>query len=128
MPLDSAGSGLPHPARPSQALCLDFAERQAAAQFGPSLKSALAAMPATGQPLVVLAHLSTTLEDACFRLAPQGGSEATPRRGEVALACLPTGLPASAMERRALTVRLASAAAGAWRQRCQFQRLGLLMA
>jgi hypothetical protein len=128
MPLDSTGSGQPIPARPSQTPCLDLAERQAAAQFGPCLKGALAEMPATSQPLVVLAQLSATLEQASFRLVPQGALEAIPLPGEMAVACLPTGLPDSAMERRAITVRLASAAAGAWRQRCQIQRLGLLAA
>jgi hypothetical protein len=128
MPLDSTGSGPPHPARPSQTPCLDLAERQAAAQFGPWLSSALAELPATGRPLVVLARLSASLAEARFRLAPQGGLEAIPLPGETALACLPSGLPDPAVERRALAVRLASAAAGAWRQRCQIQRLGLLAA
>jgi hypothetical protein len=78
--------------------------------------------------MVVLARLSGSLAEAHFRLAPQDALEAIPHPGEMAVACLPTGLPDSAMERRALTVRLSSAAAGAWRQRCQIQRLGLLAA
>ncbi|MBV1797599.1 hypothetical protein [Siccirubricoccus sp. G192] len=128
MPLDTAGSFDPRPARPSQVPCLDLAERQAAANFGPQLKAALAEMPESDRPLVVLARLSSTLAGTRFRLAAQGESEAIPLPGEMAVACLPSGLPRSTAERRAVTVRLASAAAGAWRQRCQIQRLGLLAA
>jgi hypothetical protein len=128
MPLDTVGSFDHRPARPSQAPCLDLAERQAAAHFGPRLKAALAEMPESDRPLVVLARLSSTLASTRFRLAARGELDAIPLPGEMAVACLPSGLPRSLAERRAVTVRLASAAAGAWRQRCQIQRLGLLAA
>jgi hypothetical protein len=125
MPLDVTNM---HDHRPGQSrtLCLNESERQAAASFGPRLWAVLAEAPACGRPLVVLASLSAGIAGAQFRLALHGGAEAAPRPGEMTVARLAMGLPHSPAERRALTVRIASAAAGAWRQRCQIQRLGLL--
>lgn len=125
MPLDTVSLHTHRP-RPSQGPCLDLAERQAAQQFGPQLRAALDAMPACGHPMVALMRLATDLADARFRLAPRGDTEAIPLPDEVVVGCLPTGLPMAPAERRTLAVRLASAAAGAWRLRCQIRRLGLI--
>jgi hypothetical protein len=125
MPLDAASLYSPRP-RPPQTPCLNEAERQAAALFGPRLLAVLADLPPISLPVVVLARLSAGIAEADFRLAPEGSVEAIPRPGEVAVACLPTGVPEPAVDRRALAIRLASAAAGAWRQQCQLRRLGLL--
>jgi hypothetical protein len=125
MPLDAINV---YDHRPGQARtqCLNDSERQAAAAFGPRLWAVLADVPSRGGPLVVLGSLSAGIAGAQFRLAPQGCAEAAPHPHEMAVARLAMGLPDSPAERRALTARIASAAAGAWRQRCQLQRLGLL--
>lgn len=125
MPLDTAVTESVR-TRPFQAPCLNDAERQAAACFGPKLWAALAHLPGTHAPTVVIAHLSDGVAMADFRFAVAGSDEAMPWRGETTLAHLHAGLPDSVAERRALAVRLASAAAGAWRQHCHLQRLGLL--
>ena len=124
MPLDSVTFGTYRP-RPSQMPCLDDAERQAAACFGPRLQATLAATPPISLPLVVLVDLSEGLAGANFRLAPQGQDSAVPGFREMVVARVPAGLPTAPGERRALSLRIASAAAGAWRQRCQIERLGL---
>jgi hypothetical protein len=69
--------------------------------------------------------LSEGLAGANFRLALQGQDSAVAGPGEIAIASVPAGLPSAPVERRALSLRIASAAAGAWRQRCQIERLGL---
>lgn len=124
MPLDATTfhQHRPHPAHPP---CLDEAERRAAACFGPQLQAALAATPPAGLPLTILASLSDGVTGAHFRVAVQGRAEAAARCGEVVVACVPADLPATLPDLRVLALRIASAAAGAWRQRCQIERLGL---
>ena len=123
MPLDATSFTYNRP-HPTQTPCLDDAERQAAACFGPQLQAILAETPTIEPPFVAIAHLSAGVAGASFRLAAQGHEEAIPRVGEVVVAWVPAGRPSSPMERRALSLRIASAAAGAWRQRCQIERLG----
>ncbi|MBL6082717.1 hypothetical protein JMJ56_32690 [Belnapia sp. T18] len=125
MPLD-ATTFSQHRPRPQQTPCLDEAERHAAACFGPRLHAALAATPPTGLALTVLACMSQGVAGAHFRIVVQGLEQATPRHGEVVVASVPAGLPKALPDLRVLALRIASAAAGAWRQRCQIERLGLI--
>ena len=107
---------------------LDQAERNASVHFARLLFAQLASQPATNGAMVLLVKMTMDLEGTSVRLVHSGGVARTMNSGETALAWILQGVPNPAAKRRALVVRLASVAAGAWRQHCQIHRLGFLSA
>jgi hypothetical protein len=129
MPLDAlpipAFSSRPFsPAVPS----LDQAERDASVHFASLLRQQLANQPATDDALILVVKMTTNLKDTSVRLLRSGDAARAMIPGETALAWVVQGIPQPEARRRALAVRLASAAAVSWRQHCQIQRLGFLNA
>jgi hypothetical protein len=129
MPLDTLpipGFSRRHlsPAVPS----LDQAERDAAVHFTPLLRQQLANQTTTDHALILVVKMTADLEGTSVRLIDAGSAVDALTAGETALAWVVQGVPHSEARRRALAVRLASAAAVAWRQHCQIQRLGFLNA
>ena len=107
---------------------LDQIERDAAGHFAPLLRADLASLPATPAAMILLVDLTLDLKQASARLIPAEAARAQLRAGETAWSWVVQGVPRSATQRGSLALRLASAAAIAWRQHCQIQRLGLLAA
>lgn len=129
MPLDFASGADPDRFRsPSRPPGLNQAERDATAHFARLLCADLAKRPETECGAMLLVGLPGDLRDATASLVPAQDAAARMARGEVAVARVPRGVPRSPAERRALALRLASAAAAAWRQHRQIERLGLLAA
>jgi hypothetical protein len=92
------------------------------------LRQHLAKQPTTDHALVLVVKITADLKDTSARLIDAGDAAESMTAGEMALAWVVQGIPHSEAKRRALAVRLASAAAVAWRQHCQIQRLGFLNA
>ena len=131
MPLDAvAAPPAPGHARsPLPAASLDRAEREAAAHFAQQLRADLARRPPeANRSMLLLISLAPDLEDASVRLVPSGEARAVMTSDEMALVWVLQGVPRSGAGRRALVARLTAAAAVTWRQHCQIQRLGFLLA
>ena len=129
MPLDAfsmPGSSNPNfpPAVPS----LDQAERDASIHFAPLLRQQLASQPTTNDAVILVVKMAPDLKDTSARLIRFNETAKSMNPGEAALAWVVQGVPKSEARQRALAIRLASAAAVAWRQHCQIQRLGFLNA
>jgi hypothetical protein len=129
MPLDALSiPGFSSRRLPSAVPSLDQAERDASVHFTPLLRQQLANQPTTDHALILVVKMTADLKGTSVRLIRAGDAAEAVTSGETALAWVLQGVPQSAARRRALAVRLASAAAVAWRQHCQIQRLGFLNA
>ena len=129
MPLDALPiPGFSHRHLPPAVPSLDQAERDASVHFAPLLLQQLASQPTTDDALILAVKLTGDLKDTTVRLIRAGDAAESLTPGEAALAWVVQGVPQSDARRRALATRLASAAAVAWRQHCQIQRLGFLNA
>ncbi|TDH62682.1 hypothetical protein E2C06_09755 [Dankookia rubra] len=129
MPLDALPApGFSRRHLPPAVPSLDQAERNAAVHFAPLLRQQLANQPTTDHALILMVKMTADLKDTAVRLIEAGAEAGALTAGETALAWVVQGVPPSEAKRRALAVRLASAAAVAWRQHCQIQRLGFLNA
>lgn len=129
MPLDAFSMPRfinPHfpPAVPS----LDQAERDASIHFAPLLREQLANQPTTHDAMILVVKMAADLKNTSARLIRFNEPAKSINPGEAALAWVVQGVPKSEARKRALALRLASAAAVAWRQHCQIQRLGFLNA
>ncbi len=108
---------------------LNQAERDATAHFARLFRAELARPPGTERgAMLLLVGLPGELKDATARLVPAADAAARMAPGEVAVAWVLQGVPRCPAERRALALRLASAAGAAWRQHRHLERLGFLAA
>jgi hypothetical protein len=129
MPLDAASiPGSSNRRLPPAVPSLDQTERDASVHFTPLLLQQLAHEPLVDQALILIVKMTADLNTTSVRLIRGSDAAETMSPGETALAWVVQGVPKSEAKRRALAVRLASAAAVAWRQHCQIQRLGFLNA
>ncbi|WP_165982866.1 hypothetical protein [Dankookia rubra] len=129
MPLDALPiPGFSRRHLPRAVPSLDQAERDAAVHFAPLLRQHLANQPTSGHAVTLVVKMTADLKNTSVRLLHAGAAADALTAGETALAWVVQGVPQSEAQRRALAVRLASAAAVAWRQHCQIQRLGFLNA
>lgn len=129
MPLDALPiPGFSRRRLPPAVPSLDQAERDASVRFTPLLLQQLGNRSMTDHPLILIVRMTADLNTTSVRLIRGSDAAETMSPGETALAWVVQGVPNSEAKRRALAVRLASAAAVAWRQHCQIQRLGFLNA
>ena len=131
MPLDLVSGAASDRLRPAPRMpSLNQAERDATAHFARLFRAELARPPETerGAMLLLLVGSPGELEDATARLVHAEDAAARMVPGEAAVAWVLQGVPRCPAERRALALRLASAAGAAWRQHRHLERLGFLAA